>query len=60
MKLNEIKRGGMYIVTYHEKGFGHITIITKMCTKKQFLKELTGKDSKEITRICKEAVFYAL
>lgn len=60
MKLKEISRKGMHIVTYEEKGFGHKIVVVKMCTKKQFLRELEGKDHKEVNRICNTADFYAL
>ncbi len=56
MKLSEISRKGMYIATYYENGFQ----VIKMCTKKQFLRELEGLDGKVITRICNNAVFTPL
>ena len=60
MKFKDIKRKGMYIVTYNERGFGHLTKVTKMCTKKQFLKELSGQSPKDVTIILNTAEFYAL
>lgn len=59
-RLHEIRRKGMYIAQYNERSFGSLVHVTKMCTKKQFLKELAGKDPDEIAIICRKAIFYPI
>lgn len=58
MRLSDITRKGMYIVSYTVKTVDKDRLqVTKMCTKKQFLKELSGMNPREITRICNTAQF---